>query len=83
MNERIVKLISEADAYAWTIVDKYAPDCGQVSYLWEDAFRKKFAELIVRECMSVARGMRNPPNLNYKPSDRFVDELQLHFGVKE
>jgi hypothetical protein len=43
----------------------------------------KFAELIVRECMGVARGMRNPPNLNYKPSDRFVDELRLHFGVKE
>ena len=44
---------------------------------------EKFAELIVRECMSVARGMRNPPNLNYKPSDRFVDELRLHFGVSE
>jgi hypothetical protein len=43
----------------------------------------KFAELIVRECMGVAKGMRNPPNLNYKPSDRFVDELRLHFGVKE
>ena len=42
----------------------------------------KFAELIVRECMGVARGMRNPPNLNYKPSDRFVDELRLHFGVE-
>jgi hypothetical protein len=44
---------------------------------------EKFAELIVQECMSVARGMRNPPNLNYKPSDRFVDELRLHFGVEE
>ncbi len=44
---------------------------------------ENFAELIVRECMGVARGMRNPPNLNYKPSDRFVDELRLHFGVKE
>ncbi len=45
--------------------------------------KEKFAELIVRECMGVARGMRNPPNLNYKPSDRFVDELRLHFGVEE
>jgi hypothetical protein len=43
----------------------------------------KFAELIIRKCMGVARGMRNPPNLNYKPSDRFVDELRLHFGVEE
>jgi hypothetical protein len=44
---------------------------------------ERFAELLIRECMGVARGMRNPPNLNYKPSDRFVDELRLHFGVKE
>jgi hypothetical protein len=44
---------------------------------------EKFAELIVRECMSVARGMRNPSNLNYKPSDHFVNELRLHFGVEE
>jgi hypothetical protein len=49
-----------------------------------DALRKfeLIGELIVRECMGVARGMRNPPNLNYKPSDRFVDELRLHFGVE-
>ncbi len=51
MNERIVKLISEADAYASTIVEKYTPDSGEVSYLWEDAFRKKFAEMIVKECV--------------------------------
>jgi hypothetical protein len=43
---------------------------------------EQFGELIIRECMGVARGMRNPPNLNYKPSDRFVDELRLHFGVE-
>jgi hypothetical protein len=42
----------------------------------------EFAELIVRQCMSVARGMRNPSNLNYKPSDHFVNELRLHFGVE-
>ena len=42
---------------------------------------EKFAELIVRECMNVARQQRNPANLNYKPSERFVEDLGQHFGV--
>jgi hypothetical protein len=41
-----------------------------------------FANELIQECMSIARGMRNPSNLNYKPSERFVDELRLHFGVE-
>jgi hypothetical protein len=75
MNERIVKLISEADAYASTIVDKYTPDNGQVSYLWEDAFRKKFAELIVRECMS----FQDEAGV-YSRYD-MADAIKRHFGV--
>ena len=43
---------------------------------------EKFAELIVRECMNVARQQRNPANLNYKPSERFVEDLRQHFGVE-
>ena len=43
----------------------------------------KFAELIVRECMNVARQQRNPANLNYKPSERFVEDLRQHFGVEQ
>ena len=44
--------------------------------------RYKFAELIVRECIQVAANQRNPSNLNYKPSERFVEELKKHFGVE-
>ncbi len=58
MNERIKQLISEADAYAWSVDNKYvARDCcndGEVNYMWEDAFREKFAELIVKECADAA-----------------------------
>ena len=43
---------------------------------------KKFAELIIRECIQVAANQRNPSNLNYKPSERFVQDLKLHFGVE-
>jgi hypothetical protein len=74
MNERIQKLQKQSSIEQWD------PDTGCYRYILNP---EKFAELIVRECMSVARGMRNPPNLNYKPSDRFVDELRLHFGVGE
>lgn len=49
----------------------------------QEVFLEKFAELIVKECISVARRQRNPSNLNYKPSERFVEELQQYFGVKE
>ncbi|NBR26534.1 MAG: hypothetical protein EBU08_22695 [Micrococcales bacterium] len=71
MNERIREL--------WTkCVIKHTKD----PMNWQTV-ADEFAELIVRECMGVARDMRNPPNLNYKPSDRFVDELRLHFGVTE
>jgi hypothetical protein len=73
MNERIKELAKQAGMW------RQHYDIGEES----PSNLVEFAELIVRECMGVARGMRNPPNLNYKPSDRFVDELRLHFGVKE
>jgi hypothetical protein len=77
MNERIVKLITEADAYAWTIAEKYVPECGEVNYLWEDAFRKKFAELIVRECAKIA-GKAEYSDTWLEPVE---DAIRKHFGV--
>ena len=74
MNENIKKLIEQTDIYC----DQHWLNHPFYDVKWEE----KFAELIIQECMGVARGMRNPPNLNYKPSDRFVDELRLHFGVE-
>ena len=76
MNDRIVGIISKADTHAWFVADKYvASDCcnnGEVNYLWEDAFREKFAELIIRECANVC----GKDSLDY----RYIKE---HFGVKE
>ena len=82
MNERIQALINQS----WQTVEgpprEGMEDIRQA--LMEDLnpVFLEFAELIVRECMSVAKGMRNPSNLNYKPSDHFVNELRLHFGVE-
>jgi hypothetical protein len=72
MNERIKELIPRP----WTF-----PYPDREMYSREQM--EQFAELIVRECMGVAKGMRNPSNLNYKPSDHFVNELRLHFGVEK
>lgn len=75
MNERIRELAEEADAFA------DAMDVGGKNYIGlRDEY---FAELIVRECIQVAAKQRNPSNLNYKPSERFVEDLKLHFGVEE
>lgn len=80
MNERIIKLITKADTHAWSIADKYAPDCGEVNYLWEDAFRKKFAELIVEAVLDEVKERA------YYTGDRdWSDEvdrpwIQLEFG---
>jgi hypothetical protein len=78
MNKRTIQLITEADAYAWTISEKYVPECGEVNYLWEVAFRKKFAELIVRECASIA-GKAEYSDTWLEPVE---DAIKKHFGVE-
>jgi hypothetical protein len=83
MNERMRELYQQAHMVReYPEDDPWRGGNPPTVYWGGERSAERFAELIVRECMSVARGMRNPPNLNYKPSDRFVDELRLHFGVK-
>ena len=75
MNERIVKLSTEAENYACTVAEKYVPECGEISYLWEHAFREKFAELIVKECIAAHE--------DYYGGDIIGDVLKKHFGVEQ
>ena len=77
MNERIQELAYDAEEYADTMVDggsEFHPE-----------FVKKFAELIVRECMEVCQGQAtyDPIVLPYKPSKQFADAIKKHFGVEE
>ena len=84
MNERMRELYQQAHMVReYPEDDPWRGGNPPTVYWGGERSAERFAELIVRECMSVARGMRNPPNLNYKPSDRFVDELRLHFGVEK
>ena len=43
---------------------------------------EKFAELLIQECINVAKKQRDPHILNYKPSERFAEEIRKHFGVE-
>ena len=45
--------------------------------------KEKFANLIVAECAEVCLAQRDPANLNYKPSVKFAEAINQHFGVEE
>ena len=78
MNERIVKLSIEAQDYACTVAEKYIPECGEVSYLWEHAFREKFAELIVLECANIVNSRIDPSK-----DDLIGNSILKYFGVEQ
>jgi hypothetical protein len=44
-----------------------------------DCFRDRFAQLIIDECVNICLSQRDPQNLNYKPSEKFADEIKRHF----
>ena len=71
MNKRIYELMAEAGF-----------DPASIERMGVMPNAEKFAELIVQEAIKVAESQRDPSTLNYKPSQRFADELRYHFGVK-
>lgn len=78
MNERIMELLKQAVYRHPRHLAVAVPEI----VLRQDAL-EKFAELIIKECIEVASKQKNPHTLNYKPSERFVEDLKLHFGVEE
>lgn len=77
MNERIQELRIQAC--------KWASENAPVSE-YENAADKKFAELIVRECVKVmydnAIERRVPPDINQTPTHYAIAVLE-HFGVED
>jgi hypothetical protein len=71
MNERILELAIEARKYAETKPDIYSV-----------AYDKKFAELIVRECIEQVWYTRED-GINGNVSEVIKDRIKQHFGVKE
>jgi hypothetical protein len=81
MNDRIKELSEQAE--------KYADDNFRGEPTWSEAFESKFAELIVRDCLSIARLQRN--NMQFLASNPpqsaaaydIERNIMNHFGVEE
>ena len=70
MNERIRELERQATETV---------KCGLNGTSTTESFnRKKFAELIVRECAGVVEGAVN----HREPASTYVDKIKQHFGVE-
>ena len=71
MNERIEQLERQATETV---------KCGLNGTSTAESFnRKKFAELIVRECASIVEDAVN----HREPASTYVDKIKQHFGVEE
>ena len=70
MNEKIKELAEQARAWV-NNTDNVSPDIEYVFY--KDAYDKKFAELIIKECASVSLCIGSGDN---------ETELLKHFGVE-
>lgn len=82
MNERIRELYRQAHGTRHYDGDP-ALDGNPPTVYWQgEVSAERFANLLIQECIQVCLSRRDPPNLNYKPSVAFADELRLHFGVK-
>ena len=73
MNERIKELEDQASQYA----SRETTDLDE----WEFIFRKKFAELIVRECAKVLLKWKGEPFPF--DEDLAASLIKEHFGVKK
>ena len=75
MNEKI-KLLAE-QARAWVNdTNNVAPDIEYVFY--KDAYDKKFAELIVRECADWIKNTDSDPDIGEEDAKALLE----HFGVE-
>ncbi len=77
MNEQIKQFADHAKAYA----NQCTKDLdGDISWHWMDYYTEKFAELIVKECMSLV----SEPGPDMNDTERgILAQIKQHFGVEE
>jgi len=80
VNERIIELALQAGLQLGTVLENYTTPVKTITIE-----QRKFAELIVRECVTVmydsAIKRKVPPDLNQTPTYYAVAVLE-HFGVE-
>ena len=69
MNKRLEELAEEAE--------RYADDNFKGEHFWTEAYKSKFAELIVLECIDF---VKYTPSMF--PNDIIIKNIKEHFGVK-
>jgi hypothetical protein len=75
MNERIKELIEQAEDYA---AEQHAPYSHYERMLRYEVFKEKFAELIVKECVTI---MTDASQSKLRLGDA-IWNTKIHFGVK-
>ena len=73
MNERIDELMIQAGARFEFLHGVH----------YDDFQYRKFAELIVRECIDIAQDRANFPGFPPNDVNDIIDEIKEHFGVEE
>lgn len=82
MNERIKELSGQAWLHARAIYGDYLTDSGKANHDFFDTFDKKFAELIVQEC--IAQCEKNAEHSYLGPGSKLsAFNIKEHFGVEE
>ena len=86
MNERIKELAEQARAWV-NDTDNVAPDIEYVFY--KDAYDKKFAELIINECIMICKShkIQSTEDVRYLAHNETVNDIseniEEYFGVEE
>ena len=75
MNERIRELAKQAESYANSKIH-------MTGWNYREEYNKKFAELIVAECMEQVWYTRED-GINGNVSEVIKDRIKQHFGVEE
>ena len=84
MNDRIKEL---ADQALQLVADDHTKgDTSRLntdSYQVKDLINEKFAELIVKECVSLFDGSREIKTIGFLSHEQVVKQIKQHFGVKD
>lgn len=88
MNERMTELYKEACEFAYGVCKKEGRPGGTSDHIWHTLSTGRFAELIVRECMSTINPKTGTKWIKDQTQEEFwknqsVHLIKEHFGVEE
>jgi hypothetical protein len=81
MTEKIEKLIKEAKNYT----KKYKKEMNARGYYHDDdyeIFNKKFAELIIQECIEIGCQILDNNQISRDVSVKIEEKIKVNFGIK-